>query len=122
METILPALQVILALGLLNVWLRRASRATPYRGGAAVNMREEFNAYGLPSGSHYVIGALKVSAALALIAGFWFPVTIFPAAVLIFFLMVGAVTMHVKIHDPFKKLVPALLMLGMSACVIALVR
>lgn len=118
----LPALQIILAIGLLNVWLLRSSRATPYRGGQAANIREEFKAYGLPDGSHYVIGVLKVGAALALILGFWWPVTIFPAAVLIFFLMIGAVTMHLKIRDPFRKSVPALLMLAMSASLITLVR
>ena len=56
-----------------NVWLLRASRSTAYRGGAATNMREEFAAYGLPAWMVVVVGVLKVGAALALIAGIWYP-------------------------------------------------
>lgn len=45
------ALQLILALGLLNVWLLRARSATRYRGGEARSLSAEFEVYGLPRGS-----------------------------------------------------------------------
>ncbi len=48
METIGLLAQVVVALGILNVWIIRFNRSTQYRGGGAQNMREEFQAYGLP--------------------------------------------------------------------------
>ena len=35
-------LSVGIAVTLLNVWLLRINKATPYRGGQAQNMKEEF--------------------------------------------------------------------------------
>ena len=43
------ALQVIVGLGLLNVWLLRFGKATPYRGSSAETMHQEFAVYGLPT-------------------------------------------------------------------------
>jgi len=74
-------------------------------------MRQEFAAYGLPPLAMYVVGALKVGAALCLIAGIWFPFLVVPAALLVAVLMVGALLMHVKIHDPAKKSTPAVALL-----------
>ncbi len=113
MRTVLVILQVAAALGLLNVWLLRFSRRTGYRGGTAGSMLEEFAAYGLPSWSAYVVGALKVGAALALLAGIWLPALVFPAAALVCVLMLGALAMHAKIRDPLQKSLPALVMLTM---------
>lgn len=111
MNTAIAALQIIVALGLLNVWLLRFNRSTAYRGGGARSMPEEFAAYGLPGWLVYVVGALKVGGALCLIGGIWFPSLVFPAALVIGFLMAGALTMHFKIGDPLKKSMPALFML-----------
>lgn len=111
MTTFLTVLQVIAALGLLNVWLLRFNRGTKYRGGSASTMLEEFATYGLPSWFAYAIGALKVGSALALLAGIWFPSLVLPAAALVGLLMVGALAMHAKIGDPLSKSVPALAML-----------
>ncbi len=85
-------------------------------------MQEEFAAYGLPVWTMYAVGALKVGAALCLIAGLWFHVVVFPAAVLICVLMLGALAMHLKIRDPMKKSVPALLLLGLSIiiCIVSM--
>ena len=47
--------QVIVGLGLLNVWLVRFNKSTEYRGGAAANMREEFATYGLPVWFCYLV-------------------------------------------------------------------
>jgi len=113
-------LQVILALGLLNVWLLRASSATSYRGGTARSLREEFDAYGLPTWFFYLIGLLKISSAGLLLSGIWFPEAIVPAAALVVALMVGALAMHVKVKDPAVRSLPALAMLAMSASLVGL--
>ena len=104
-------LQIVVALGLLNVWLIRYGKRTAYRGGQARSMPEEFAAYGLPAWLVYVVGALKVGSALCLILGVWFPALVLPAAVVVGILMVGALAMHMKIGDPWKKSVPAVVML-----------
>ena len=114
MQTITLILQVVIALGLFNVWLLRFSRSTPYRGGAAETMPEEFLAYGLPRWSTYLVGLLKLGAGLALIIGLWYPHWVRPAALLIAGLMVVAIFMHFKIRDPLKKNLPALVMLILS--------
>ena len=118
MRTALVMLQVTAALGLLNVWLLRFNQRTAYRGGTAGSMLEEFAAYGLPRWSAYVVGALKVGAALALLAGIWLPVVVLPAAALVCVLMLGALAMHAKIRDPLQKSLPALLMLTLCVGII----
>ena len=111
-------LQLITALGLLNVWLLRSSSATSYRGGNAQSLKEEFSAYGLPGAAFYVVGSLKVGAAIALLIGMWVPSVVQPAASLVAVLMVGAVSMHVKVGDPIVKSVPALGMLALCAAML----
>lgn len=114
MNSILQTLQIVVALGLLNVWLLRFGRSTAYRGGGARSMPEEFAVYGLPAWSTYVVGTLKVGAAVCLIAGLWSQTAVFPAALLISSLMLGALAMHLKVGDPLKKSVPALFILTLS--------
>lgn len=113
-------LQVIVGLGLLNVWLVRARGATAYRGGSAQSLKEEFATYGLPEWTFYAVGALKVGSAVLLIAGIWLPQLIRPPALVVAALMVGALAMHAKAKDPLTKSVPALLMLLMSVAIFAL--
>lgn len=119
--SIATILQIVLGLGLLNVWLVRAGSATAYRGGEARSLKEEFAAYGLPEAVFYVVGALKIGSAIALIAGIWVPGLVVPAAAIIVVLMIGALVMHVKVKDPAMKSLPAFLMLVMSASLCALV-
>ncbi len=109
--------QIIVALGLLNVWLLRFNKSTEYRGKNAKNLKEEFAAYGLPDWFVYLIGALKIGSALALLAGVWFPALVLPAATLVALLMIGALAMHFKVGDPLMKSMPAGLMLVMSALI-----
>jgi uncharacterized membrane protein YphA (DoxX/SURF4 family) len=106
--------QIIVALGLLNVWLLHFRQRTAYRGGNAGSMRDEFTVYGMPPWSVYVVGALKVGIAICLLAGLWIPAVIFPASLILCVLMVGALAMHAKVHDPMKKSLPALAMLAFS--------
>jgi hypothetical protein len=117
MDILRIVLQVVVGLGILNVWLIRANWATGYRGGDAKTLKEKFATYGLPPWFFYLIGTLKVLCALALLAGIWFP----PLATLggagLAVLMAGAFSMHLKVKDPFSKSIPALAMLAMSLAI-----
>jgi hypothetical protein len=113
-------LQVIVALGLLNVWLVRARASTAYRGGSAQSLKEEFATYGLPAWSFYAVGALKVGSAVLLLAGIWVPELIRPPALIVAALMVGALAMHARAKDAPKKFLPALLMLLMCVAIFVL--
>lgn len=117
MTIVLQFLQVIIALGLLNVWLIRARWATPYRGGNATTMEEEFRVYGLSRPVMLAVGALKVSMAILLLAGLWYPLLARIAATVIVLLMVGAVLMHLKVGDSLRKTMPATAVLVMAAIV-----
>jgi hypothetical protein len=107
-------LQTMIALTILNVWLARFARATPYRGGGAANMREEFLAYGLPGWSVLAVGAAKVALALALLAGLWFEFLTRPAALGLAGFMLVAVGMHLKVGDPWTRSVPAAALLSLA--------
>jgi uncharacterized membrane protein YphA (DoxX/SURF4 family) len=118
--SIAVVLQVIVGLGLLNVWLLRSKAATPYRGGKATTLKEEFAAYGLPEFAWYVVGALKVTAGILLIVGAWLPLPVDIAAGVVAVLMVGALAMHLKVRDPLIKSLPAALMLVMCLAIVVL--
>ena len=105
--------QIVVGCGLLNVWLLRFNKATAYRGGKASSMLEEFAAYGLPAWSCYLVGFLKVASAFALLAGLLYPVLILPAASIVAALMAGAIVMHLKVADPFKKSLLAISLLAL---------
>ena len=64
-----------------------------YRGGDASNMIDEFAVYGLDENFVYIIGALKVLAAIGLLVGLIKHKLIIPAAVLMAVLMLGAIGM-----------------------------
>ena len=116
-EYFLIALQLIVALGILNVWILRSGKTTPFRGGAAKNLREEFAAYGLPFWFMCVVGVLKVGLAVALIAAIWVHGVAQPAAIGLGMLMLGALVMHLKVKDPIKKALPAIAVLAMCAAI-----
>ena len=111
----------IIATTVLNVWLLRFNKPTIYRGGQAKSMLEEFAAYGLSETFVYLIGGLKVVAALGLIGGFFYKKLIVPSSFVIAVLMVGAIFMHFKVQDTAIKFLPATLMLLCSLGVLYLV-
>lgn len=117
MELLIQLVQIVVALGIFNVWVLRFGKSTSWRGGSATNMKEEFEAYGLPPWSVYGIGALKLLCAVGLIVGLWIPAVTRPAALGLVVLMLGAVSMHVKVGDPARKALPAVTMLALSAIV-----
>ena len=117
LDSLSSILQVIVGLGLLNVWLVRARSATPYRGGDSEDLKAEFAAYGLPPVVFYIVGGLKITAGILLIAGLWFGEVVIPAASVVAVLMVGALAMHAKVGDPPIKSLPSLLMLLMGTTI-----
>jgi uncharacterized membrane protein YphA (DoxX/SURF4 family) len=120
MELLQNILQSIAALGIFNVWLIRFNKATPYRGGNASSMKEEFANYGLPKYSVYVIGFLKITAALGLLIGIFNHALTLPSALLLGGLMLGALGMHLRVRDPIKKYAPALSLLALCIAILLL--
>ena len=116
--TLSTILQLFIGLGLINVWLLRAGSPTAYRGGEATSLRAEFAAYGLPVWFFYLIGFLKLGSAALLIAGYWIPDVVLPAAALVVALMVGALSMHARVKDSLIKWMPASIMLVMSSVLV----
>ena len=114
MDYVIIILKVIVGVSLLNVWLINFNKSTPFRGGSASNMKEEFSNYGLPEWVMYVVGGLKVIFAIVLIASIWMVQYEDYAALGIAGLMLGAVSMHIKIKDSLKKTYPAALFLVFS--------
>jgi uncharacterized membrane protein YphA (DoxX/SURF4 family) len=119
MDWLRTIIQLVVGLGIYNVWLLRFGKATNWRGGNAKSMREEFAVYGLPSWSVSAVGFLKLLCATALILGVWFPALTRPAGLGLAMLMAGAVAMHVKVKDPIPKSLPALTMLVLSLFIAA---
>ena len=117
MNIVLIILQALVVLIILNVWILRSRRATPFRGADARNLREEFAAYGLPSWFMGFVGMLKITLALALLVGIWIPGLGSWAAIGLGVLMLGAFAMHLKIGDPFRKALPALTLLVLCGAI-----
>ncbi len=117
MDTIQLVAQWIIGLGIFNVWFIRANRSTAYRGGDAMNIKEEFAVYGLPAWFMYAVGTLKVALAALLIVGTWIPGLVLPAAIGMAVLMIGAISMHIKVKDSLKKTLPSLTLLVLSLLV-----
>lgn len=114
------ALQVIVGLGILNVWFLRGGRPTPYRGGNKQNLREEFAHYGLPPAAMYAVGFLKVACAIGLLLGLFLPGLVNPSAAILVILMIGAISMHLKVKDPAQRSLPAAIMLLFSVLILLL--
>lgn len=120
MSTLIIIFKVIIALGILNVWLLRFNKKTEWRGGGAGSMNEEFEKYGLPVWFVPVVGFLKLLFAALLV------VSIFKegynleniGGIGMGVLMIGAIAMHLKIGDAAKRSLPAFLMLVMSAVIV----
>lgn len=112
--------QVVVGLSVMRVWTINFNKSTPWRGGGARNMKEEFTAYGLPMWMVYFVGILKVIFSIGLIAGLWIPELISFSASGIAIFMFFAILMHVKIKDPIKKSIPALTFMVLSLLIIFL--
>jgi uncharacterized membrane protein YphA (DoxX/SURF4 family) len=117
MEVAVIVGSVVIALGIVNVWLLRFGKSTSYRGCSATNMKEEFEAYGMPGFAVWAIGGLKLLLAAGLVVGIWVPDVRLPAATAMAVLMLGAIAMHLRVKDPLVKSLPAFIMLALSVFV-----
>lgn len=106
--------QVIIFIGIYNVWFFRFSKNTAWRGKNAKNMTEEFAVYGLPKWSVFVIGFLKVLSATMIFLGIFIPLIAKPFALILSILMFGAILMHIKVKDNARKSLPAFIMFLLS--------
>ncbi len=120
MEYLENAIKVIIAICIVNVWLFRFSKSTPWRGGKAKTMKQEFEAYGLPEWFMIVVGTAKVILSLVLLASIHYKHLELYGAYGIAVLMVGAIIMHLKIKDPIKKSLPAFIFLALSLALVLL--
>ncbi|MFT5359918.1 MAG: putative membrane protein YphA (DoxX/SURF4 family) [Candidatus Paceibacteria bacterium] len=120
MESVLISIKIIVALGIYNVWLIRPKKSTTWRGGHAKNMKAEFKTYGLSKTAFYLIGFIKISLATLILIGIWVPFLSLFAAACLTFMMAGAIYMHIKVKDPLKKSLPALIMFLLSALIVIL--
>ena len=111
-------INIIITMGILNVWIIRYDLETQWRGGGSKNLMEEFSTYGLPLWLMYFVGFAKISLAILLFLGIWINEFSFLGSIGISVLMAGAVLMHIKVQDPLKKSIPAFLMLVLSSCVV----
>tara|TARA_Y100001978_G_scaffold197285_1_gene207910 strand:- start:877 stop:1245 length:369 start_codon:yes stop_codon:yes gene_type:complete len=102
---------IIIGLGIFNVWIIRFNKKTSFRGGDALNLKEEFQVYGLPTWFMYTVGFLKLLFALLIILGIWYTTISIYAVYGMSILMIGAIIMHYRVNDPLKKYVPALSLL-----------
>lgn len=120
-ETLVPLLQLTIAIVIIAVWLVRPKLETNYRAGNATNIFEEFEVYGLPNWSVYLIGGTKLGLAILLIAGIWYSSVVQYAALGMGILMAGAIICHLKTRgDPLSRATPASLMLVMCIAVTCL--
>ena len=116
--TLYLLVKMIIAFGILNVWIIRFNKKTAWRGGDSLSLKEEFQTYGLPIWFMYMVGFMKISLSLIIVIGTlsqFFDTenyTILKLDTYVFsimgFLMVGAILMHLQINDPLKKSLPAI--------------
>ena len=121
-DQLLTIFQIIIALSVLRVWIINFNKPSRWRGGGAMNMKEEFIAYGLPSWIMYLVGSLKVAFSIGLLVGLWIPEVIVFSASGIAMMMFFAIVMHVKIKDPLTKSIPAITFLVLSILIFLLER
>lgn len=110
-------LKIIVGLSILNVWLIQPNKATKWRGGDAETIVEEFEVYGLSKQFCYLVGFLKVSLALILLASIWFENLTLTGSLGLAALLLGSIFMHFKVKDELFKSFPAFLFLIMNLAI-----
>ena len=111
MKIILKLLIVLVSLTVITAWTYNLNLDTTFRGGNAINMIDEFEAYGLNYTTMVVVGIFKVSCALMLLFGLKNRKLILPSSGVMSLFMVAAVYFHFSISDPIVPTLPSLLML-----------
>ena len=109
--------QVLIAAGIINVWVFRYAKPSPWRPEGATNMREEFQRYGFPDWIRSATGVTKLILAALLVAGIWSSTLAAGAGAAMAALMAIAIIAHLRIGDPLKKALPAFSLFALSAFV-----
>lgn len=120
MDYVSIGLKIIVGLSILNVWLLQPKKATKWRGGNATTIKEEFKVYGLSETFCYVIGFLKVSLALILLASIKFGGLTLIGSLGLATLLLGSIIMHLKVKDELFKSFPAFLFIVMNLVIASL--
>ncbi len=113
-DYIIIALKAIVGLSILNVWLIQSKKPTKWRGGNAKNIVEEFEVYGLSKSFCYVVGFLKVSLAIILLASIQFEGLTLIGSLGLAILLLGSIIMHIRVKDELYKSFPAFLFILMN--------
>lgn len=111
MKYVKVLLKLIVSLTIINVWTFRANKSSIYRGGESADMVSEFLSYGLSINIMYLIGAIKVIAALLLFISIFFKKIESIPLIIISVLMIGAIYFHFSISDALIKSFPAAVIL-----------
>ena len=106
LKIISKVLSVFVGLTVINVWLFRSGKTTPYRGGNTANLLDEFEVYGLEE-YFLIIGIVKVSLAIILLFSLYFNKLRFFSSSGIAIMMLVAVFMHMSVGDELIKSLPA---------------
>ena len=118
MSALANVAQIVIALGIFNVWLLRQGRPTRWRPEGATDMADEFRRYGLPGWARPLVGTVKLTLAVLLLVGIWVPELALVAGIGMALLMAGAVAAHLRIRDPLAKSAPAASLLLLSLLVV----
>lgn len=117
-------IKLVTVFGIFNVWMLRYNKSTKYRGGKAKNLKEEFRTYGLNKWTMYIIGSIKIGISILFIVSSLMNDSLilkdsidFYGAATMSLIMIGAIIMHIKVNDPFKKSMPAITMLTMYSII-----
>ncbi|PQJ81872.1 DoxX family protein [Polaribacter glomeratus] len=114
MNYIIIAFKVIVGISILNVWLLQQNKPTRWRGGDAKTIVEEFTVYGFSKNFCYLIGFLKVSLAIILMASIQFEMLTLVGSLGLTALLMGSIVMHIIVKDPLYKSFPAFLFIVMN--------
>lgn len=77
---------------------------------AADSMTEDFKRFGYPRRFMFFTGGTEVFAALALLAGFWWPTWAVIGAGAVVTVMLGALVTHARTGDPAGRMAPPLVL------------
>jgi hypothetical protein len=113
-DYIIIVLKLIVSLSILNVWLIQQKKPTKWRGGNAKTIIEEFEVYGLSKSFCYIIGFLKVSLALILLASIQLKELTLIGSLGLATLLLGSIIMHFRVKDELYKSFPAFLFIVMN--------
>ena len=106
MHALAIALQAFVAASIFFVWVVRYQ-----------NIIREFQTYRLPEWLRDFVGILKLTGSILLLIGIARPLFAVAGGVLIALLMACAFAIHLRVRNPFPKMVPCLSLLIVSAVI-----